>query len=235
MVEYTQEFLGTMILVLLNNGIVANVLLKKTKGNTKSHWWMVSIGAGLAVMLGIFIASTASLAFLNPAIAFSMFVIKKISFSKMIWYIVSEMLGGMTGALLVYLAYKNHYDLTEDKESILSTFVTTPAIGRRKWNVVTEIIATFILASVIVSVAFQQITSGLIPLIIGFTVTSLGLSLGGPTGFAMNPARDFGPRLIHHFLKLGDSHFEYAFVPILGPMIGALLGTTLFTYILGGL
>jgi len=228
---YLAELLGTMFLVVLNNGIVANVVLSKTKGQTKEHWWLISVGAGLAVTIGIIIASTSSLAFLNPAVAIAMFIINKISFSSMIWYIVSELLGGMLGAFIVYIAYKNHYDVTIDSDKVFSTFATSPSIKKTGWNLATEIIATFILASVIISVTKIGISRDYIPLIIGVTVTSLGLSLGGPTGFAMNPARDFGPRLVHKWLKLGDSHFEYAWIPIVGPMIGAILGTLVFTFL----
>jgi len=233
---YIAEFLGTFTLVFINNGVVANVLLKQTKGRTKENWFLISFAAGLAVTFGIFVSIGVSGAHINPAVSVTMFVLGKITLSQLIGYITAQLLGGMTGALFVYFSYKKHYDMTEDESLKLATFSTSPAIRHKYWNIVTEMLATFMLVGMVVVVTSSQVALPvyLIPIVIGLLVMVLGVSLGGPTGFAMNPARDLGPRITHWLLRLGDSDWKYAIVPVIGPIVGGVLGGLVFTIYLGG-
>jgi len=237
MSEYIAEFLGTFTLVFINNGVVANVLLRKTKGQSNEHWMLISVAAGLAVTFGIFVAMHVSGAHINPAVSIAMFSLGRLSFGNMIGYIVAQLLGGMTGAFAVYLSYKKHYDETEDEMTRLATFSTSPAIRHKGWNILTEMLATFMLVGLVVTVTSPQVNldQSFVPIVIGLLVMVLGISLGGSTGFAMNPARDLGPRLTHWFLRLGRSDWSYAWVPVLGPILGGLLGGWLFTLYLGGI
>lgn len=233
---YIAEFLGTFVLVFINNGVVANVLLKKTKGQTNEHWMLISVAAGLAVTFGIFVALYQSGAHINPAVSIAMFTLGNLPFGQLFGYVIAQILGGMTGALFVYLSYKKHYDVTDDESIKLATFSTAPAIRHNGWNLLTEILATFMLVGMVVVVTSDQVNLPmyLIPIIIGLLVMVLGISLGGSTGFAMNPARDLGPRLTHSLLRLGDSDWKYAIIPVMGPILGGLLGGWLFTIYLGG-
>lgn len=234
---YIAEFLGTFVLVFINNGVVANVLLKKTKGNTSEGWWLITFAAGMAVTMGIFVAGFSSGAHLNPAVSIAKFVLSDITVVDTVFYIISQLLGGMIGALFVYLSYKKHFDETDEEDKKLACFSTGPAIENKKWNIITEMLATFMLMGMIVILTSEEIDipSYLIPIAIGLLVMVLGVSLGGSTGFAMNPARDLGPRITHSLLRLGNSDWKYAIVPIIGPIIGAILGGLVFTIYLGGL
>ena len=236
MENYIAEFLGTFTLVFINNGVVANVLLKRTKGNTNNRWMLISVAAGLAVTFGIFVAMHQSGAHINPAVSIAMYTIGRLSFASLIGYVIAQILGGMTGALFVYLSYKKHYDETDDEALKLATFSTGPAIRNRKWNIITEILATFMLVGMVVVVTSDQVAldQNLIPIVIGLLVMVLGISLGGSTGFAMNPARDLGPRITHSLLRLGHSDWKYAVVPVIGPIIGGIIGAVTFTLYLGG-
>lgn len=237
MTLYIAEFLGTFVLVFINNGVVANVLLKQTKGRTNEHWMLISVAAGLAVTFGIFVALFQSGAHINPAVSIAMFSLGQLPFGHLFGYIVAQILGGMTGALFVYLSYKKHYDVTEDESVKLATFSTSPAIRHKGWNLLTEILATFMLVGMVVVITsdYVNVPIYLIPIMIGLLVMVLGISLGGSTGFAMNPARDLGPRLTHTILRLGDSDWKYALIPVIGPILGGLLGGWIFTIYLGGL
>ncbi|XFA99629.1 MIP/aquaporin family protein [Candidatus Izemoplasma sp. B36] len=235
--KYIAEMLGTFVLVFINNGVVANVLLKKTKGNAQQQWMLITLAAGLAVTFGIFVAMFKSGAHINPAVSIAMLVIGKINMIDTIFYIIFQMIGGIIGALMVYLAYKKHYDATTDESLKLATFSTGPAIRNKKWNIITEILATFMLVGLVVTVTSPQVNldDSLIPIVIGLLVMVLGISLGGSTGFAMNPARDLGPRITHSLLKLGNSDWTYAIIPVIGPVIGGILGAVVFSLYLGGL
>lgn len=236
MEQYIAEMFGTFVLVFINNGVVANVLLKKTKGNTSEGWWLITFAAGMAVTFGIFTAAFRSGAHINPAVSIAMLVIGEITVYNALFYIVAQMIGAIVGALFVYLSYKKHFDETEDESSKLACFSTGPAIRNRKWNIITEILATFMLAGMVIVVTSNQVAvpSYLVPIIIGLLVMVLGVSLGGSTGFAMNPARDLGPRITHSLLRLGNSDWKYAIVPVIGPVIGGILGAVVFTLYLGG-
>ena len=236
MEKYIAEFLGTFVLVFINNGVVANVLLRKTKGNTNENWMLITFAAGIAVTFGIYVSMFQSGAHINPAVTIAMLSIGKIGFVDSIFYIISQMIGGMIGALFVYLAYKKHFDETPDESLRLACFSTGPAIRNKKWNIITEVLATFMLVGLVVTVTSNQVNldPNLIPIVIGLLVMVLGVSLGGSTGFAMNPARDLGPRITHALLKLGDSDWKYAVVPVIGPIVGGILGAVVFTLYLGG-
>lgn len=245
---YLAEFIGTAILILLGDGVVANVVLNKSKGNN-SGWIVITAGWGFAVMAGAYSVGWISGGHLNPALTLGFAAAGLFPWEKVTGYIVAQLLGAMFGALLVYLTYKKQYDESEDKGGILATFATGPAIRDLKWNFVTEAIATFMLVFGLLAIgnvnnstlaldyATGETVRGNIgilrPLLAGFFIWSLGLSLGGPTGYAINPARDLGPRIMHAILPIankGDSDWGYALVPILGPIVGGVIGG--ITYVL---
>lgn len=244
---YLAEFIGTMILILFGNGVVANVVLNKSKGNS-SGWIVITAGWGFAVMAGAYSVGWISGGHLNPALTIGFAVAGLFEWALVPGYVVAQILGAMMGSLLVYLSYKRHYDETEDKGGILATFSTGPAIRDLKWNFVTEFIGTFMLvfgllaignsnnqSMTILSVTGETAMTGSVgilgPLLAGFFIWALGLSLGGPTGYAINPARDFGPRIMHTILPIknkGDSDWGYSLIPILGPILGGITGALLY-------
>jgi glycerol uptake facilitator protein len=225
------EFLGTMILVLLGDGAVAGVLLKRSKAEG-GDWMVITAGWAFAVMAGVFtsIACGSSDAHLNPAVTLGM-AMRSGSFQRVLPYFAAQMLGAMAGAALVWLHYFPHWRETEDKILKLRCFCTGPAIRSAVPNILSEVIATFVLvfvAGAIFSkaVAAGGLASGLAPYLVGSLVWGIGLSLGGTTGYAINPARDFGPRLAHAILPIagkGDSDWTYAPIPIVGPLVGGAL------------
>lgn len=225
------EFFGTMILILLGDGVVAGVLLRKSKAEG-SGWMVITTGWAVAVMAGVFvsIACGSSDAHLNPAVTLGM-AVRAGSFAKFLPYLLAQILGAMTGAALVWLQYFPHWRETPEQGTKLACFCTSPAIRSVLPNFVSEIIATFVLVFVVgaifsKSVAGPGLASGLGPYLVGSLVWGVGLSLGGTTGYAINPARDFGPRLTHAILPIagkGGSDWGYAPVPILGPLMGGLL------------
>ena len=224
------EIAGTAMLIVLGVGVVANHALNKTGGHGGGplmiHW-----GWGLAVFAGVFVAYKTG-AHLNPAVTVGLLVSGAaeyapgipVTFGTTIAYFAAEMIGAILGAVIVYLAYKKHYDETPDGPTKLGTFSTAPGIRAYGWNLVTEIIATFVL--VFVSIQFGNTPSGLGPLAVALLVVAIGASLGGPTGYAINPARDLGPRIAHALLPIkdkGSSDWGYAWVPVVGPVIGGIL------------
>jgi len=225
------EFFGTMILILLGDGVVAGVLLKKSKAEG-SGWMVITAGWAFAVMAGIFvsIACGSSDAHLNPAVTLGM-AVRAGSFAKFFPYLVAQVLGAMVGAALVWVHFLPHWKETPDQGAKLGCFCTSPAIRSSLNNLVSEIIATFALVFVVgaifsKAVAGSGLASGLGPYLVGSLVWGVGLSLGGPTGYAINPARDFGPRLAHAILPVagkGGSDWGYAPIPILGPLAGGAL------------
>ena len=229
------EFMGTMILVLLGDGVVANVCLKRSKA--EGGGWMVGAsGWAMGVMGGIFTAmlSGSSDAHLNPAVTLGA-AIQTGDFSKILWYWPAQVAGAMAGAVLVWLHFLPHWRETPDPAVKLSCFCTIPAIRRRWFNLLSEIIASFVLVLVVAAIFSRAATGGapapgLAPYLVAALVWGIGLSLGGVTGYAINPARDFGPRLAHAILPIagkGSSDWGYAPVPILGPLIGATLAGVL--------
>jgi glycerol uptake facilitator protein len=222
------EFMGTLVLVLLGDGVVANVSLKRSKAEG-AGWMVVTSGWAFAVMAGVFtaVACGSSDAHLNPAVTLGS-AVSTGGFTKVAPYVLAQVLGGFAGAILVWLHFLPHWRNTEDTGLKLACFCTAPAIRRFGANLLSEIIGTLVLVLVIgaissKAVAGNGLASGLGPYLVGALVWGIGLSLGGTTGYAINPARDFGPRLAHALLPIankGSSDWGYAIVPILGPLIG---------------
>ncbi|WP_298807065.1 MIP/aquaporin family protein [uncultured Pseudokineococcus sp.] len=223
------EVLGTATLTLLGCGVVANALLAKTKGFAGGPLF-INFGWGLAVFAGVYVAY-ASGAHLNPAVTVGLLVSGNDyapgvspDLANTLVYFASEMVGGALGAVVVYLAYKNHFDATEEPALKLAVFSTGPEIRRYGWNVVTEVIGTFVLVFVIL--LFGNTPAQIGPLAVALLVVGIGASLGGPTGYAINPARDLGPRIAHALLPIrgkGSSDWAYAWVPVVGPVLGGIL------------
>ncbi len=235
MSEFAAEFIGTMILVLLGDGVVANVCLKGTKG-CNGGWIVITMGWGLGVFTAVMITEQFSGAHINPAVTIALAAARDFPWDKVPWFLAAQFLGGAAGAFLVWLFYKAHYDITTDPGAILGTFATGPAIRRPVLNLICEIIGTFVLLMAVLHAASPKIalsgnevkmglgSLGAIP--VAFVVIGIGLSLGGTTGYAINPARDFGPRLVHALVPIphkGPSDWAYSWVPIVGPILGALL------------
>ena len=229
--RFVGEFLGTMMLILLGDGVVAGVLLKRSKSEG-SGWMVITAGWAFAVMAGVFtaIACGSEDAYLNPAVTVG-FAIRGANFTKVAPYIAAEVLGAFVGAALVWLHYLPHWKETPDASAKLTCFCTAPAIRRLLPNLLSEVIGTFVLVFVVGCIFARSIASSggpahLGPYLVGSLVWGIGLSLGGPTGYAINPARDFGPRLAHAVLPIagkGGSDWGYATIPIIGPLIGGAL------------
>ena len=227
------EIIGTAILILLGDGVVAAVLLSKSKGEN-SGWIVITFGWGFAVTFGVYAVGQFDGAHLNPAVTLGLLINGNISGAgTVVKYLVGEMLGAMLGATLVFAAYYLHFAETEDPGLKLAVFCTGPAIRNYAANFVTEVIGTLMLVLGILSITSKGngVTGGLGALVIGFLITSIGLSLGGPTGYAINPARDLGPRIMHAILPIpgkGPSDWGYAWVPVLGPLVGGALGAIIY-------
>lgn len=226
------EFIGTTILITLGLGVVANVLLNKTNGNN-SGWIVIAFGWAIAVFTGIFVASHFSKAHLNPAFTLAAaYVGKGFGWKDVPAYIGGQMLGAMLGAVLVWLAYKLHFAATPDANSKLAVFCTSPAIPSTPNNLITEIIGTFVLVFAALYIAAPASTLGALDALpVALVVLGVGLSLGGPTGYAINPARDLGPRIMHFILPVPgkrNSNWSYAWIPVVGPIMGGLLAAVIF-------
>lgn len=223
---FIPELLGTAMLLLLGCGVVANAVLPKTNGNA-GGFLMINFGWGLAVFAGVYIAVKSG-AHINPAVTVGLVAAgdSGLSFAEVLTYFAAQFLGAFLGAVLAWVAYKKHFDEADAlPEHKLGVFSTAPGINSPAWNVATEVIGTFVLVFVIV--AFGATPSGLGPLAVALLVVGIGASLGGPTGYAINPARDLGPRIAHALLPIsgkGSSGWSYAWVPIVGPFIGGALG-----------
>jgi glycerol uptake facilitator protein len=231
------EAIGTGLLILLGDGVVAAVLLNKSKAQN-SGWIVITWGWGMAVMVGAYSVVQFTGAHLNPAVTVGLWVNGNIDGDVVYKYFIGEFAGAMAGASLVVAAYWQHFQQTEDPGLKLAVFSTGPAIRNYFWNVVTEIIGTFVLVfGILVIVANgRSVGAGLVgtllfPLLVGLLVLAIGLSLGGPTGYAINPARDLGPRIVHAILPVpgkGGSDWAYAWVPVVGPLLGGALGGALY-------
>lgn len=240
MSPYLAEFIGTAILVMFGNGVVANVVLSRTKGN-QSGWIVVTAGWGLAVFLGVFCSQPFSGGHLNPAVTIAMAAAGKLPAAKVLGYIIAQLLGGMAGGAMVFFYYREHFKVSEDANLKLACFATAPNIRKLGQAFFCEAAGTFMLILPVflmtdvtlklpvLSGSPQEVTVGLgtlgaIP--VGLLVFGIGLSLGGTTGYAINPARDLGPRLVHALLPVPgkrDSDWNYAWVPVIGPVVGGLL------------
>ena len=227
---YLAEFLGTAILILFGGGVCANVNLKRSAGQ-ESDWIVIAAGWGLAVTMGVYAVGQFSGAHLNPAVTIALAVEGGFNWAKVPGYIVCQMLGGIVGAALVWLMYLPHWKVTTDQGAKLGVFSTAPAIKNYFANFLSEIIGTTILTLGILFIGVNKIADGLNPLIVGSLIIAIGLSLGGPTGYAINPARDLGPRIAHAILPIagkGGSNWWYAIVPVLGPIAGGMLGAVIY-------
>jgi glycerol uptake facilitator protein len=228
------ETIGTALLVLLGDGVVAAVLLAKSKAEN-SGWIVITFGWGMAVMVGAYAVGTYSGAHLNPAVTVGLWINGNIDGSDVPKYFIGEFAGAMIGAVFVFLAYYQHFGETEDRGLKLAVFSTGPAIRNPMWNTITEVIGTFVLVFGILAITRGDQAgigaSGLGTLLVGLLVLGIGLSLGGPTGYAINPARDLGPRIMHAILPIpgkGDSDWGYAWVPVVGPLIGAVIAAVAY-------
>ena len=224
------EYFGTLILILLGDGVVAANVLKKTK-SYDSGWIMIGMGWGLAVAMAVYAVGWLSPTHINPAVTLGMAVSGEIGWELKIPYTIAQVAGGFTGAVLVWLHYIPHFRATDDQEAILAVFSTGPAIKGSKWNLLSETIATIVLVFGLLAFTQGDFTDGLNPLIVGLLIVAIGLSLGGTTGYAINPARDLGPRIAHQILPIankGDSDWEYSWIPIVGPFIGGAVGALIF-------
>lgn len=223
------ELIGTALLILLGDGVVAAVVLAKSKAEN-SGWIVITFGWGMAVMVAVYAVGSYDGAHLNPAVTLGLFINGNYhGAGTFIKYIVGEVGGAMIGATLVFCAYYLHFKETEDPGLKLAVFSTGPAIRNTAANFVTEVIGTFVLVFGVLAITAKtnNLTSGLAPLLVGLLVFSIGLSLGGPTGYAINPARDLGPRIMHAILPIpgkGSSDWGYAWIPVLGPLVGGALG-----------
>lgn len=226
------ELFGTLLLILLGNGAVANVLLKRSKGEN-GGWIVISTGWGFAVSIAVYTIGWATGGHINPAVTFGLAVVGKTPWNLVPIYMIAQLIGAFLGAVLVWATYYLHFGKSDNKTHKLLTFCTQPAIRQKKWNFITEVIATAVLLMGVIGIfnIHNGIGSGVGPFAVGLLVFSIGLSLGGPTGYAINPARDLGPRIVHAFFPIqgkGDSDWDYAWVPILGPLLGGALGALLY-------
>ena len=243
MTEFTAELIGTMLLILLGNGVVANVILKGTKGHN-SGWMVITTGWALAVFVGVVIAAPYSGAHLNPAVTIALAIVGKFAWSKVTLYVMAQIVGALFGASLVWLVYRDHFNSTADPDTQLAVFSTGPAIKNTRFNLLSEIVGTFVLVFVVFYFTNPELGPDKTPMGLGslgalpvaFLVWSIGLSLGGTTGYAINPARDFGPRIAHSLLPIkekGSSNWRYAWIPIAGPFIGAAIAALVYLLLSG--
>ena len=226
MSPFIGEFIGTAILIIMGDGVVANVVLNKTKGQ-HGGWIVITFGWAIGVFIAVYIVASSSGAHLNPAVTIALALIEKFSWTDVPLYIAAQMLGAATGAFLVWLSYKKHFEVTADAELKLAVFCTGPAIRNTWLNLFSEILGTFILILGILFITAPSASLGsLDALPVALLVLGIGLSLGGLTGYAINPARDLGPRIMHAILPIPgkrNSDWGYAWIPVVGPIIGAAL------------
>jgi glycerol uptake facilitator protein len=228
------ETIGTALLILFGDGVVAAVLLNKSKAQN-SDWIVIALGWGLAVAIGVYAVGQFTGAHLNPAVTLGFWIEGTTDGSDVPKYLIGEFLGAFAGAILVFLAYYRHFGETEDPGLKLAVFSTGPAIRSPGWNIVTEVIGTFALVFGVFAIVANAAPaeSGLTALLVGLLVAGIGLSLGGPTGYAINPARDLGPRIIHAIMPVpgkGTSDWGYAWIPVVAPLIGGALGALAYDW-----
>lgn len=232
MSPFLGEFIGTMLLIIIGDGVVANVVLNKTKGNN-SGWIVITFGWAMAVFLGVYASNKlGGSGHLNPAVTIAMTFFNDFDSSLLPTYIAAQFAGAITGAIIVWFAYKQHFDETPDGDAKLAVFCTGPAIRNTVHNLITEAIGTFILVFGAMAMSKPTSTLGTLDALpVGLLVLGIGLGLGGPTGYAINPARDLGPRIAHFILPMKNkrnSDWSYSWIPVVGPIIGALIAVYLF-------
>lgn len=237
------EFIGTLILILLGNGVVANVVLKGTKGNN-SGWIVITTGWALAVFTGVVIAGPYSGAHLNPAVTIGLAIAGKFAWARVPMFIIAQLLGAMSGSFLVWIMYKDHFVATNEPGLKCAAFYTTPAIKNTKLNFISELLGTFVLLLAVFYITNGELGAEKTPIGLGsigaipvaFIVWAIGLSLGGTTGYAINPARDLGPRIVHSILPIKDKNkddWRYAWIPISAPIAGAAVAAILYLILNG--
>ncbi|MDZ4204952.1 MAG: MIP/aquaporin family protein [Bacteroidales bacterium] len=235
MTPFLAELLGTMFLIVLGDGVVANVVLSKTKGNS-SGWIVITFGWAIGVFTGVYVASHGSGAHINPAITLAMAAFNDFPWQDVPVYISGQFAGAMIGAVIVWLSYRQHFDQTKDPVLQLVTFCTAPALRNTVNNLISEIIGTFILVLGVLFLAKPANSLGTLDALpVALLVLGIGLSLGGTTGYAINPARDLGPRIIHAILPIknkGKSDWSYSWIPIVGPIMGGMLAAFIFTQLI---
>lgn len=240
MEAYLGEFIGTMLLIIFGDGVVAGVLLKNSKAEN-SGWIVITVGWAMAVAIAVYCVGQVSGAHINPAVTIGLAATGQFDWLMVPGYIIAQFIGAFVGGVIVWLAYLPHWRPTEDPGLKLGVFCTAPAYRATGPNIITEIIGTAVLLFGVLGISANAgavggdlsavIATGLNPLLVGLLVLGIGLSLGGPTGYAINPARDLGPRIAHAVLPIagkGSSDWEYSWIPVVAPIIGGILGAGLF-------
>ena len=236
MSTFTAELVGTMLLILFGGGVVAGVSLHKSKA-LNGGWVVITFAWGLGVAMAAYAVGGISGAHLNPALTIAFAAIGNFEWADVPMYILAQLIGAFLGAVLVYFTYLPHWKGTEDPGAKLGVFATSPAIRHPLSNVIAEMTGTFALVLGIIALGTNAITDGLNPFLVGMLIVVIGMALGGPTGYAINPARDLGPRIAHAILPIpgkGDSGWSYAWVPIVGPIIGGVFGALFFKQVFEG-
>ncbi len=232
MTPFISELTGTAFLILLGNGVVANTILNKTKGNG-GGWIVITFGWGMGVFVGVYVAAASSGSHLNPAVTIALASLGKFDWASVPLYIAAQMLGAMLGSGIMWVIYRQHFNETTDTGAQLAVFATGPAIRNPIDNLLSEIIGTFVLIlGVLFLVGPNDSLGSLNALPVALLVLAIGLSLGGTTGYAINPARDLGPRIMHFILPIngkGSSDWGYSWIPVVGPVIGSLLAALCFS------
>ena len=235
MSPFLAEITGTALLIILGDGVVANVLLEKSKGKN-GGWISITFGWAIAVFTGVYATAAASGGHLNPAVSLGFAVEGSFDWGLVPSYMLAQMIGAMLGALIVWISYRQHFDETLDADAKLAVFCTAPAIRNPYYNVITEIVGTFVLVLGALLLSKPDMKLGALDALpIALLVLGIGLSLGGPTGYAINPARDLGPRIVHTFVPIKgkrDSDWGYSWVPVLGPFAGGALAALVFKFVL---
>jgi glycerol uptake facilitator protein len=233
MTAFTAELVGTALLILLGNGVVGGVVLRGSKSEN-AGWIVITFGWALAVTMAVYLAGNSSGAHLNPAVTLGLAVVGKFEWSKVGMYITAQILGAMLGSVLVWLQYLPHWKVTEDEGAKRAVFCTAPAIRHTLSNLISEFIGTFVLLFGLMAIGSNQFAEGLNPMVVGALVLSIGISLGGTTGYAINPARDLGPRIAHFLLPIsgkGDSDWAYSWIPVVGPILGGIAGAVAYGWL----
>ena len=236
MTNFLAELIGTALLILLGNGVVAGVVLKGTK-NENSGWIVITVGWALAVTFAVYAVGHISGAHLNPAVTIALAATGQFDWANVPIYVTAQMFGAILGAEFVWLHYLPHWERTSDPAAKLAVFCTAPAIRHTKGNFISEFIGTFVLLFGLSALGANRFAEGLNPLAVGALVLAIGHSLGGTTGYAINPARDLGPRIAHAILPIpgkGGSDWGYAWIPVLAPVLGGIAGAVVYRSLLGG-
>lgn len=237
MSPFLAEITGTALLIILGDGVVANVLLEKSKGKN-GGWISITFGWAIAVFTGVYATAAASGGHLNPAVSIGFAMEGSFDWGLVPSYVLAQMIGAMIGAVIVWLSYRQHFDVTQDADAKLAVFCTAPAIRNPLYNMITEIVGTFVLVIGAMLLSKPDMKLGALDALpIALLVLGIGLSLGGPTGYAINPARDLGPRIVHALVPIKnkrDSDWGYAWIPIAGPIVGGVLAALVFRFLLNG-